>query len=179
MAFCELNDPNANKNRMFGLYNRYTGILRVFHYIESTPATANELIYWVQASKSNLDDRYPLYHLMEFGVPASHQWGTSLNSKALLRTASVNQEPFSCYISPYTERNIRTVTPNWHCFDIDLSGYLPNGKNWREGLAQQGQITIFPVPQRRATCRSPASSSARSKARSPTRRSRRQVAATR
>ena len=145
MAFCELNDPNANKNRMFGLYNKYTGILRVFHYIDDTPAAANELIYWVAASKSSLDDRYPLYHLMEYGIPANHAWGTTLNNKALLRTASVEQEPFSCYISPYTERNIRTITPNWHCFDIDLSGYLPEGKNWREGIAQQGQITIFPV----------------------------------
>lgn len=146
MAFCELNDPNANKNRMFGLYNKYTGILRVFHYIEDTPAAANELIYWVAAIKSSmLDDRYPLYHLMEYGVPSSHAWGTTLDSKALLRTASVEQDPFSCYISPYTERNIRTITPNWHCFDIDISGYLPEGKNWREGLSQQGQITIFPV----------------------------------
>ncbi len=145
MAFCELNDPNANKNRMFGLYNKYTGILRVFHYIENTPANANELIYWVTTSKSYQDDRYPLYHLMEYGIPANHAWGTSLNGKALLRTASVSQEPFSCYISPYTEHNVRTITPNWHCFDIDLSGYLPEGKNWREGLAQQGQITIFPV----------------------------------
>lgn len=145
MAFCELNDLNANKNRMFGLYNKYTGVLRVFHYIENTPANANELIYWVAASKSSLDDRYPLYHLMEYGIPANHQWGTSLNSKALLRTASTEQEPFSCYISPYTERNMRTITPNWHCFDIDLSGHLPEGKNWRQGLAQQGQITIYPV----------------------------------
>lgn len=145
MAFCELNDPNANKNRMFGLYNKYTGVLRVFHYIENTPTNANELIYWVSASKSHLDDRYPLYHLMEYGVPANHQWGSSLNGKVLLRTASTEQEPFSCYISPYTERNIRTITPNWHCFDIDLSGYLPAGKDWRKGIAQQGQITIFPV----------------------------------
>ena len=145
MAFCELNDPNANKNRMFGLYNRYIGILRVFHYIENTPANANELIYWVTASKSGLDDRYPLYHLMEYGVPACHAWGSTLNGKALLRTASVSQEPFSCYISPYTERNVRTVTPNWHCFDIDLSACLPDGKDWRQGLAQQGQLTIFPV----------------------------------
>ncbi len=145
MAFCELNDPNANKNRMFGLYNKFTGILRVFHYIEDTPAAANELIYWVTASKSSHDDRYPLYHLMEYGIPANHAWGSTLDNKAKLRTASVNQEPFSCYISPYTERNIRTITPNWHCFDLDLSGYLPEGKNWREGLSQQGQITIFPV----------------------------------
>lgn len=145
MAFCELNDPNASSTRMFGLYNRYTGILRVFHYIQDATGYGNELVYLVTASESGTDDRYPLYNSMEYGIPSNHVYGSTLVPNAKLTTGETSQDAFSCYVAPYTKRNTRGVTVNWHCFDIDLSGYLPKGIDWRQGIAQRGQLAIFPI----------------------------------
>lgn len=145
MAFCELNDVNAPSTRMFGLYNRYTGVLRVFHYIEKATGYGDELVYLVAGSESRKDDRYPLYHSMEYGIPACHQLGTTLDNSVKLQSAGATQDAFSCYVAPYTKKGVRGVTVNWHCFDIDLSGYLPQGKDWREGVPQLGQLAIFPI----------------------------------
>ena len=78
MAFCELNDPNAMRTRMFGLYNKYTGILRIFHYIDNPTGYGSELVYLVSANESVDNNKYPLYHSMEFAVPANHQYGKTL-----------------------------------------------------------------------------------------------------
>ena len=145
MAFCELNDPNASSTRMFGLYNRYTGILRVFHYIQDATGYGSELVYLVTASESDTDDRYPLYNSMEYGIPSNHAYGSTLVPNAKLNTGEASQDAFSCYVAPYTKYNARGVTVNWHCFDIDLSGYLPQGVDWRKGIAQRGQLAIFPI----------------------------------
>lgn len=145
MAFCELNDPNASSTRMFGLYNRYTGILRVFHYIENATGYGSELVYLVTGSESVSDDRYPLYNFMEYGIPSNHAYGSTLIPNFKLTTGETSQEAFSCYVAPYTKWNARGVTVNWHCFDIDLSGYLPEGIDWRHGMAQRGQLAIFPI----------------------------------
>ncbi len=139
MAFCELNDPNASSTRMFGLYNRYTGILRVFHYIENATGYGSELVYLVTGSELGSDDRYPFYNFMEYGIPSNHAYGSTLIPNFKLTTGETSQEAFSCYVAPYTKWNARGVTVNWHCFDIDLSGYLPEGKDWRHGMAQRGQ----------------------------------------
>ena len=145
MAFCELNDPNASSTRMFGLYNRYTGILRVFHYIEDATGYGSELVYLVAGSETVTDDRYPLYHSMEYGIPSNHEYGSTLVPYAKLSSGETTQDAFSCYVAPYTKENARGVTVNWHCFDIDLSGYLPEGKDWRQGMAHRAQLTIFPI----------------------------------
>ena len=145
MAFCELNDPNASSTRMFGLYNRYTGILRVFHYIENATGYGSELVYLVTGSETSSDDRYPFYNFMEYGIPSSHAYGSTLIPNFKLTTGEASQEAFSCYVAPYTKWNARGVTVNWHCFDIDLSGYLPEGIDWRHGMAQRGQLAIFPI----------------------------------
>ncbi len=145
MAFCELNDPNAMRSRMFGLYNKYTGILRIFHYIDNPTGYGSELVYQVSASESVTDDKYPLYHSLEYGVPACHQYGKTLVPKTKLNVGNSQQEVFTSYVAPYAKKDTRGVTVNWHCFDIDLSCYTPTGANWRNGMAQQGHITIFPV----------------------------------
>ena len=145
MAFCELNDENAKRSRMFGLYNRYTGVLRIFHYIEDPTGYGSELVYLVKTGDSNTDDKFPLYHTMEYSVPANHQYGVSLIPKAKLNVGNTGQDAFSCYISPYTIDDVRGVTSYWHCFDLDLSGYATTGGSWRSGLAQRGHITIYPI----------------------------------
>ena len=145
MAFCELNDPNAMRSRMFGLYNRFTGMLRIFHYIDNPTGYGSELVYLVSASESVADDKYPLYHSLEYGVPANHQYGKTLVPKTKLNVGNSQQEVFTSYVAPYAKKDTRGVTVNWHCFDIDLSCYTPAGTDWRTGMAQQGHITIFPV----------------------------------
>lgn len=145
MAFCELNDPNAMRTRMFGLYNKYTGTLRVFHYIDNPTGYGSELVYLVSASETETDDKYPFYNSMEFAVPASHQYGKTLVPKAKMFVGNTQQEAFTSYVAPYAKKDTRGVTVNWHCFDIDLSCYNTTGADWRSGMAQQGHITIFPV----------------------------------
>lgn len=145
MAFCELNDPNAMRTRMFGLYNKYTGILRIFHYIDNPTGYGSELVYLVSANESVDNNKYPLYHSMEFAVPANHQYGKTLVPKTKMSVGKCQQEVFTSYVAPYAKKDTRGVTVNWHCFDLDLSCYTTIGTDWREGMAQQGHLTIFPV----------------------------------
>ena len=93
--------------------NCYTGVLRVFHYIEKATGYGDELVYLVTGSESRKDDRYPLYHSMEYGIPACHQLGTTLDNSVKLQSAGATQDAFSCYVAPYTKKGVRglNLTP--------------------------------------------------------------------
>ena len=144
MAFCMLNDPNAEHCHMFGLYNRYTGILKVYHYIINPTGYGNDLVYQVTGSSTDLNDKYPLYNSMEYGIPSNHAYGTygDLKKGAKLYTGQVQQSSFTAFVTPFSDKDNHTPELGWQCFSLDMSGYVPDGVNWKAGQQYIGQLNI-------------------------------------
>lgn len=144
MAFCLLNDPNATNCHMFGLYNRYTGILKVFHYIINPTGYGNDLVYLVTGSSTKDNDRYPLYNSMEYGIPSNHTFGNKgdLKNDAQLNSGHVMQTSFSSYVTPFSNEDNHKPHLGWQCFSLDMSGYVPDGVDWKAGRRNIGQLNI-------------------------------------
>ena len=150
MAFCMLNDPNAPDVHMFGLYNRLTGILRVYQYIADASGYGKEL-YFNVVNDSYSPYRYPFYNAMEYCIPVNKKWGEGKDLKPnfQLITNGTSYLPFEFLTSAYTRNGETTgVATNWHCFDLDLSAYMPANDPditmaWRRSVdAQQSLFNI-------------------------------------
>lgn len=148
MAFCCLGDPNALNTRYFGLYNRLSGVLRVYMFIPDAQAYGNEMAFEI-ASGSSGDIRYPFYNAMAYCIPADKPY-TSSWQNTLLATGTSRYTPFSWCQTPYTEKSTANgVSTNWHCFDIDMSGYNPNAaKQWRSHISAGFELlSVKPISQ--------------------------------
>ena len=142
MAFCMLNDPNSPNVHMFGLYNRFTGILRVYQYVENASGYGKEL-YVNLVNDSYSPYRYPFYNSMVYSIPVNREWGKTLKKDAELITYGNSYKPFEYLVSAYTRSGeAKGVAPNWHCVDIDLSAYMPNSvdKPWRSSVNEQSSL---------------------------------------
>ncbi len=153
MAFCMLNEPNAPNVHMFGLYNKLTGTLRVWQYVENASGYGKELFFNL-VNDSYSPNRYPFYNSMAYCIPLNRTWGESqadpdlqLKTNAELITNGNHYKPFEYLMSAYTRSGeAKGVSPNWHCVDIDLSAYMPmdlansNGKKWRESVDEQRSL---------------------------------------
>lgn len=147
MAFCMLNDEFAPQVHMFALYNKYTGIMRVFQYVEDASAYGNELFFTlVTESSTEFKYRYPFYHTMAYAIPIGKKWGEELNPRAELINDGYAYLPFQYASSAYTLlAEARGVTVGWHCFDLDLSAYMPEsiGRAWHE--TQDMEADLFHI----------------------------------
>ena len=153
MAFCMLNDPYAPNVHMFGLYNKLTGMLRVWQYVENASGYGKELFFNL-VNDSYSPNRYPFYNSMAYCIPLNRTWGESqtdnnlqLKMNAELITNGNRYKPFEYLMSAYTRSGeAKGVSPNWHCVDLDLSGYMPmdlpnsDGKKWRESVDAQRSL---------------------------------------
>ena len=143
MAFCCLNDASLDGTRYFALYNKYTGQLRVFTYLFNPGGEGNELSYMVKLGEYGSMDMYPLYHNYEFGIPSNHALGTNLHRSPLIYDGQ--NQAFMTLVTPYRESS--SLANGWHCFDLDFSAYLPEGKNWLNPSRKETKITIYPNTQ--------------------------------
>ena len=143
MAFCCLNDPTLDGTRYFALYNKYTGQLRVFTYLLNPGGEGNELSFMVKMGEYGSTDMYPAYHNYEFGIPSNHALGTTLFRSPLIYDGQ--NQAFMTLVTPY--RQSSSLANGWHCFDLDLSAYVPQGKNWLDPNRKDAKITIFPNTQ--------------------------------
>ena len=150
MAFCMLNDPKAPNVHMFGLYNKLTGTLRVWQYIDNASAYGKELFFNL-VNDSYSPNRYPFYNSMAYCVPLNRTWTEAqssdqlqLKTNAELITNGNRYKPFEYLKSSYTRSGeAKGVTPNWHCVDLDLSAYIPDdvvGRKWRESVDAQRSL---------------------------------------
>lgn len=145
MAFCMLNDPNSPNVHMFGLYNRFTGVLRLYQYVENASGYGKEL-YVNLVNDSYSKYRYPFYNSMAYSIPVNRVWGETLKKDAELITYGNSYKPFEYLLSAYTRYGeAKGVAPNWHCVDLDLSGYMPPSvadveKPWRSSVNEQSTL---------------------------------------
>lgn len=135
MAFCQLNDSQNKNARLFGLYNRYTGILRVFSYVldPGQQHYGKEMGYKFMTDGSNNLPRYPFYNSMEYAIPICHDYNdeNTFDKGVILKTGETPYKPFEVMISAYTTHTKPTgVTAGWHCTDYNFSGFTERCIKW-------------------------------------------------
>lgn len=143
MAFSYLNDQTLDGTRYFALYNKYTGILRVFTYLLNPKGEGNELSFMVKMGENNSTNMFPLYHQYEFGIPTCHDFGASLSRNPMIYDGQ--DQAFMTLVTPY--RQTSSLATGWHCFDLDMSAYCPSGKDWLRLEKKEAKLTIYPNTQ--------------------------------
>lgn len=139
MAFCYLNDATIQGVRFFGLYNKWSGQLRIYTYIQDPTGWGSSLDFKVYFGTANSNDMFPCYHIFQYGIPSNHIPGTSLNRYAKL--VSKQNQTFCTWLSPYMASN--SITPGWYVMETDLSAYVPEGKTWMKAEKEEPMIKIF------------------------------------
>lgn len=152
MAFCVLNDNNATDTRFFGLYNRFTGTLRVFHYVykPGNQNYGNEVGYTFMADGNETRPRYPFYNSMEYAIPVCHNYNDNnitFNRKAtVISPTNIEHRAFESMYTAFTRATKpQSTMAGWHCVDYDMSGYVPEGVNWTQGQGNNNQENILSI----------------------------------
>lgn len=147
MAFCSLNNTATPQICFFALYNKWSGTLRVFHYIPNPKGYGNEMVYCVWMGRPDSQNNAPYYSSLEYGIPASHQMGSSLKPHANFIGGGGREmtqtQSFQTWVTPFLQSNTGLVS-GWYCFDIDMTGYVPGGTQWRD-VQDDVKMTIVPV----------------------------------
>ncbi len=146
MCFAYLNSPYDKFTHYFALYNPKTAVLRLFFWAEDATEYGNEVIFDLIASNDD-NLRYPLYHAMQFGIPANHSIkGKTLRKSANLSSASTTKTgAWEWYNSPYsTKSENNKVSAGWHVVDYDLSAYVPSETQWLDGI-EEDYLPFFTI----------------------------------
>ena len=114
---------NIVNNNFFALYNKYSGILRIFYYMP-TKFTSGDDHLW-EVDMTNMMAQSSVFR---FGLPLD----LNIVNKAAMGQDKENL--FVDYITPYV-KNLAPdgkITPNagWWAFDIDMSLYRPNDNSF-------------------------------------------------
>ena len=126
MAFSYTNDPSLQGVRIFALYNKWTGQLRVYTYIDKPSGWGSEFLFRTYFGDALDNCSYPFYHSLQYAIPTNHVPGQNLLRNAQL----VDKQPqtFMAWVSPYMQSE--SLQTGWYVFEIDMSGYVPAGQNW-------------------------------------------------
>jgi hypothetical protein len=149
MAFSVLNDPSLIDTRYFALYNKFTGQMRVFTYINKPSGWGSEILFHTYFGSQTNIDLYPLYNVFEYGIPTCHEPGgnTLLQNARLVKSQS---QTFETWLSPYKDSD-SGLTGGWHCFDFDMSGYVPKGHDWLRKGENAVRFRIVPETKKQRT----------------------------
>ncbi|MBO6074315.1 MAG: hypothetical protein J6P74_04170 [Paludibacteraceae bacterium] len=124
---------NIVNNNFFALYNKYSGVLRIFYYMPNNVISGNDHLWEVDmtnmmAQRCNWG----------YGLPMD----LKITNKAVLGQEKANF--FVDYITPYVRQTAPDgkITPNqgWWAFDIDLSLYRPNDNGFGDNQSISLQI---------------------------------------
>ena len=122
MAFSYLNDKTLKDERYFALYNKWTGLMRIWTYVVNPSNWGSDLMFNAYFGGSGDNDMYPLYHVHEYGIPSCHSaLGGTLSRNAKLVDAQ--NQTFQTWLTPH--RLAESLSPGWYCFELDMSGYVP------------------------------------------------------
>ena len=123
--------PSRPHYNYFGMYNKYTGKLRIFYYMDDEhmpPSGANDHMWSLYFS-----DALAEYPVFQYGVP----YKVNVNNTYKQVVGSPNIQYMTSATTSQMSRNYK-VTPRvgWWAFDIDLSQVRP-----KPMLSQSGYIT--------------------------------------
>jgi len=138
MGFCYLNDDTMEGVRFFSLYNKWTGQLRVYTYIQDPTGWGNDIAFRTCFGEYNSINLYPFYNSFQYGIPTCHEMDSTLRRD--IQFVSEQPQTFSTWLSPYKEG--ASLSPGWYVCETDMSGYVPAGKNWLDN-DQEAKFKFF------------------------------------
>ena len=120
-------------NNFFALYNKYSGVLRIFYYMPNNVASGNDHLWEV-----DMTNMMAQLSNWGYGLPLD----LNITNKAVLGQDKASF--FVDYITPYVRQQSPDgkITPNqgWWAFDIDLSLYRPNDNGFGDNQSMSLQI---------------------------------------
>lgn len=129
----------------FALYNKFTGILRIFYYQNGNTGTGGELAFAVTPDAPT-SQKFPFYNSLQYAIPVSHtdipQKGNILN---IVDGNSVFQQLYTPYLASAKSAVLQV---GWYCFDIDMSAYNPAIKT---AFSPEDRLTIVPQTSNNAS----------------------------
>ncbi len=126
VAFDFLNQDDLKDMNYFGLYNKYTGVLRIFYYYnrEVSQSATDFAFEVVLGSDGSPNKSY--YAALNYGIPMDAE--VDMNKNLLGDSGSA--KTFRFLVTPYSGIGRNTMTRGWYAFDINLSAY--SGKKLSE-----------------------------------------------
>ncbi len=118
--FSAQTNGNPNSKPYFALYNKYTGILRVFYYQFEDAGTGGELSFVITPGSAT-SPKYPYYHTMQYAFPVSN---SELPLKGNVLQVTPGDNAFQQQLTPFVKADV-TLKAGWYCFDLDWSAYNP------------------------------------------------------
>lgn len=120
-------------NNFFALYNKYSGVLRIFYYMPNNVASGNDHLWEV-----DMTNMMAQLSNWGYGLPLD----LNITNKAALGQDKASI--FVDYVTPYVRQQSPDgkITPNqgWWAFDIDLSLYRPNDNGFGDNQSMSLQI---------------------------------------
>ncbi len=137
MAFSCRCDSTLPSCRYFGLYNRYFGLMRIFCYVCKTDIlgkNTGEAFFETLHGGNDKEKLYPFYNSLAYSIPSNHNTHGTLDKQNLLDLKkdliNVNiSQSFHDYKAPSVNGG-HEIKAGWTCFDLNLSGYMPDGLQW-------------------------------------------------
>lgn len=126
-------DRSIANNNFFALYNKYSGVLRIFYYMPNKVTSGTDHIW--EIDMTNLMAQRCNWG---YGLPMD----LKITNKAVLGQEKANF--FIDYITPYVRQTAPDgkITPNqgWWAFDIDMSLYRPDDHSFADNQSISLQI---------------------------------------
>lgn len=107
-------DGHTISKPYFSLYNKFTGILRVFYYQRENPGTGGEVSFLVTPSVTG--EMYNFYNTLEYGIPTFEKGVKNRQNPQGMSSM------FQQYVTPYLVGD-PVLKKGWYCFDLDFSAY--------------------------------------------------------
>ncbi len=134
MAFCMMGVPKMPRINYFGLYNKYTGILRIFYFNDtSTVGGGNEWEMLTQWNLKGHEQPATLYHNLPMGL-ANDPEVKKKNFHLLTDAFYKSTEDFAVLATPWHAAETAMPCVGWTAADLDLSCY----RNGRQKLSDKG-----------------------------------------
>ena len=119
VAFNFMNKDGRPDFNYLGLYNKYTGVLRIFYYYnKEVTTTATDFSFEVILDSDKTNSQF-YYSTLNYGIPMNASVNPNVN---LLDAGDINKT-FHFLVTPYSCVGRKTMNQGWYAFDIDMSAY--------------------------------------------------------
>ena len=133
VAFDFLNQDDLPNMNYFGLYNKYTGVLRIFYFFnKEVSQSASDFAFEVVLGWNDAKSK-SYYSALNYGIPLDAE--VDMNKNLLGDSGSA--KTFRFLVTPYSGIGRSTMSRGWYAFDINLSAY--SGKS----LSEQGSSILI------------------------------------
>ncbi len=124
VAFSLMNQRGHADKNYFGLYNKYTGVLRIFYYCnKDVTGAGSDFAFEILLGTGN-NSNPVFYNTLRYGIPTDAKVDANVDIRN-----SGQAKTFYLLTTPYADMGQTTLYQGWHAFDIDMSAYT--GKSFK------------------------------------------------